>query len=512
MTTPTPELRQQIDALTDAQAVRLVQRLATTLRSQPPAPAELTARLQQARHELPEADAAPGAPPQAPTPGDLARRLLRWVLHDPWVATLLLAELDAVRTSAGAEAEAEPTEAAPELATADVLTLFDTVRTPAPATAGAPVIKTRGLPMANGGGVERAVAAAPERQSLLQDVLAHAGLQPGRGTVDVEYPVWFATTRQPLDAAHQERGYGPERDPAGTVHHGVCKVFVPRSHTVGSLGSSWWKRLLTFTDDRLVLRTITEQAESAYWAGLAAQLASVEADERDAVVLIHGYNVTFEEAALRAAQLGFDLQVRGAMAFYSWASRGDTEKYTMDEATVDLDEQPLADFLCDLVQRSGARRVHLIAHSMGNRALIRAVDRIARDAQRRSGVRFGQIILAAPDIDARLFAQLCQAYTQMAERTTLYASPRDRALGASEWLHGYARAGLLPPVQIESGIDTVNVSSTDLTVLGHGYVAEARSVVADIHALIRGNVPPAERFGLQHVSDDRGRGYWMIAS
>lgn len=502
MTTATPDLRRQIEALGDAQAVLLVQRLAATLRSQPPAPAELTARLQQARHELPGADDAALSPERAPSPGALARRLLLWVLHDAWVATLLVAELGRVALTGAVETE-------PVLAAADVLTLFETVRAPAPG-AGAPVIKTRGMPMAHGGG-EKAVA-APERQSLLQDVLAYAGLDAGRGAVDVEYPVWFATTRQPLDPADPGRGYGPERDPAGTVHHGVCKVFVPRSHTVGSLGSSWWKRLVTFTDDRLVLRSVTEQAEAAFWEGLAGQLASVAADERDAVVLIHGYNVSFEEAALRAAQLGFDLQIRGAMAFYSWASKGDVEKYTMDEATVDLDEQPLADFLCDLVQRSGARRVHLIAHSMGNRALIRAVDRIARDAQRRSGVRFGQIILAAPDIDSRLFAQLCQAYTQMAERTTLYASPRDRALGASEWLHGYARAGLLPPVQIEAGIDTVNVSSTDLTVLGHGYVAEARSVVADIHALIRGNRAPSERFGLQHVSDDRGRGYWMIAS
>src|SRR5690606_19837939 len=123
-----------------------------------------------------------------------------------------------------------------------------------------------------------------------------------------------------------------------------------------------------------------------FWQQVQQHLAQCEVDDRDAVVFIHGFNVSFQEAALRAAQIGFDLQIKGAMAFYSWASRGDVSKYPADEAAVELDEAPIAEFLCDMDLHTGARRVHVIAHSMGNRAVLRAVSQIAQKAERPSGV------------------------------------------------------------------------------------------------------------------------------
>jgi len=253
----------------------------------------------------------------------------------------------------------------------------------------------------------------------------------------------------------------------------------------GSVGSPWWKRAVTLTDDRLRLLTVERATEDAFWQSVAESLAACPEEERDAVVFVHGFNVDFQEAAMRAAQLGFDLQVKGAMAFFSWASRGEVKMYAADEASVELDEDVIADYMSAFALKTGARRVHVIAHSRGNRAVLRAVDRIAREAERRTGVRFGQFILAAPDVDARKFQQLCAVYRAVSERTTLYVSSRDLAVEASRWLHDYPRAGLLPPVMVANGIDTVNVVNADVTLLGHGYVAEARSVISDIHALIR---------------------------
>jgi esterase/lipase superfamily enzyme len=77
---------------------------------------------------------------------------------------------------------------------------------------------------------------------------------------------------------------------------------------------------------------------------------------------------------------------------------------------------------------------------MGNRGVLRAVNRIAAKAQRRTGKPFGQIILAAADVDADLFRQPSAAYAEVASRTTLYVSKRDRAVEASRWLHKFARA------------------------------------------------------------------------
>ncbi|MFK0731826.1 MAG: alpha/beta hydrolase, partial [Gloeotrichia echinulata HAB0833] len=89
-----------------------------------------------------------------------------------------------------------------------------------------------------------------------------------------------------------------------------------------------------------------------------------------------GFNVSFEDAALRAAQIGVDLQVPGIMAFYSWPSRGKLVSYPADEATIEASERYIAEFLLNLVQKSGAEKIHIIAHSMGNRGLLRAMQRI----------------------------------------------------------------------------------------------------------------------------------------
>jgi esterase/lipase superfamily enzyme len=325
-----------------------------------------------------------------------------------------------------------------------------------------------------------------------------------------EYVVWYGTNRRPNDPPDAGKGFSVMRD--NVVHYGSCRVFIPQSHKIGSIGSPWWKRLLTMTDDRLLLLGTDELHGDAYWSGIAAQLAAIDADDRSALIFVHGYNVSFEEAALRAAQIGFDLSVKGAMAFFSWPSQGSTRAYPADEATIEASEGAITDFMTDFAERSGATAVHIIAHSMGNRGVLRAVNRIAAKARRRTGKPFGQIILAAADVDADLFRQLSAAYADVASRTTLYVSKRDRAVEASRWLHKFARAGLMPPTLVLPGIDTINVTNVDLTMLGHGYIAEARDVLTDMHALITRGAPPDDRFGLREANNEEGERYWLIGA
>jgi esterase/lipase superfamily enzyme len=137
-------------------------------------------------------------------------------------------------------------------------------------------------------------------------------------------------------------------------------------------------------------------ARDGYWGAVGAQLATTDPEERGALIFVHGYNVSFEEAALRAAQIGFDLSVKDAMAFFSWPSQGLTRGYPADEATIDASEGVIADFMTDFAERSGATTVHIIAHSMGNRGVLRAVNRIAAKAERRTGKPFGQVFLPLP--------------------------------------------------------------------------------------------------------------------
>jgi esterase/lipase superfamily enzyme len=325
-----------------------------------------------------------------------------------------------------------------------------------------------------------------------------------------EYVVWYGTNRRPHDPSDISKGYSSVRDTA--MHYGSCRVFVPESHKIGSIGSPWWKRLLTMTDDRLRLLAITEVKQSAYWSEVAAHLADIEANERNALIFIHGYNVSFENAALRSAQIGLDLSIKGAMAFFSWPSHGSLRGYPADAATIEASEGVIEDFMTEFADRSGANAVHVIAHSMGNRGVLRAVNEIARKAERRSGKPFAQIMLAAADVDADTFRRLSAAYVEVASRTTLYVSTRDLAVGASHWLYSSPRAGLMPPTLVLPEIDTINVTNVDLTMLGHGYIASARGVLEDMHALIKHGEPPDKRFGLRATRNEQGERFWLIGA
>jgi esterase/lipase superfamily enzyme len=350
---------------------------------------------------------------------------------------------------------------------------------------------------------------APSSSAPIPTAAHEALAQADKETrTDLEYSVWYGTNRKPLDANDIAKGYSGERD--STLHLGRCTVFVPESHKIGSTGSGWWERFKSGVDDRLKLTNVRELSPATFWAQIKQQLNSLQLADRDAVIFVHGYNVSFENAAVRAAQIGVDLAVTGAMAFFSWPSRGAKRAYTMDEASIEASELHIADFMVDFAERSGATKIHIIAHSMGNRGVLRAVSRIASQAERRSQVPFDQIILAAADVDAETFRNLCSAYSRVSRRTTLYVSSRDRAVEASKWLHDFPRAGLLPPVLVTTGIDTINVTNADLTMLGHGYVAEAREVLTDMHNLLEHGDPPRRRFGLKELQTEAGIPYWLI--
>jgi esterase/lipase superfamily enzyme len=208
--------------------------------------------------------------------------------------------------------------------------------------------------------------------------------------------------------------------------------------------------------------------------------------------------------------MGFDLKVPGAMAFFIWPSRGSLGGYAADEASIEASEAAIADFLVRLVTDSGASRVHVIAQSMGIRGLLRAIQRIMAQASATADVRFGQVFLATPDLDAGLFRDLAALYPRVSERTTLYVSARDRALEFSHWLHQFDRAGYAPPVTVVEGIDTVEVTDLGLTILGHGYFAEAHGVLYDMHQLLSANAAPDSRLRLHARQAPDGRRYWAV--
>jgi esterase/lipase superfamily enzyme len=324
----------------------------------------------------------------------------------------------------------------------------------------------------------------------------------------VVFPVWFGTNRKP-----HPRGNGFSGDRHDRLTHGRVEVYVPEAHRFGETGTAFWKKLLRFDlrDDRLRVQHIEPQGRNAFFSEIQAATDAVRenGETPHALFFLHGFNVTFEDAAIRAAQIGLDLKVPGPTGFFSWPSRGSVTAYPADEASIEGSEQAITDFLVDFTQNCGAGKVHLIAHSMGNRGLLRALQRIAANAETRGKVKFGQVFLAAPDVDRDLFLNLARLYPEHAERTTLYASNVDLAVHLSAKLHSAPRAGYYAPYTVAPGVDTVVVPDFDIDLLGHSYFAQAEALLHDMYDLIRHGAPPALR---QRISPtvDEGLSFWKL--
>jgi esterase/lipase superfamily enzyme len=330
-----------------------------------------------------------------------------------------------------------------------------------------------------------------------------------KGYAEVE--VFYGTDRELRRDKPLEERFGPMPMGMQGLHRGVCKVSVPRDHRMGEVERpSIWK--LDFEPDprkHMVLLGLEELGPNSFYGRLQGTLGKSGAKEM--LVFVHGYNVTFHDAVLRTAQLAYDLGLDGAPVLYSWPSRASLADYTRDEATVGASVFALEPFLRELASRSGARSIYLVAHSMGNRALTRALERIALGMKENAKPMFSEIILTAPDIDAREFTNLAKTFRRAGERVTLYASSKDGALKASKEVHGFARAGDTDPdVLVLSGIDTVDVSQVDTSFLGHSYFGDNCSVIADMKSLLRDRKPPGERAPLTKKEKRPGLLYWVF--
>ncbi len=312
--------------------------------------------------------------------------------------------------------------------------------------------------------------------------------------------VFYGTNRAAADKTQPARHYGGNR---GDLQYGYVDVTVPETHQRGELETqSRWSLLTFFADGAearkryVLLQRVLPLPAAQFAAALREEVAGQRLKE--AFVFVHGFNSSFEDAARRTAQLAYDLDFDGVPLFYSWPSQASATSYIVDEAAVNVSGRRMAEFLETVMAQSGARRVHLIAHSMGNRALIEALQTYLakREPAERSKL-FGQIVLTAPDVDREYFVDAVDALRPAADRVTLYASDNDLALKTSQKLHGAPRAGLAgASIVALAGMDTIDMSGIEADLLGHSYFAVNSGAIYDLFRLLWRSDPPPRRCGL----------------
>jgi len=319
--------------------------------------------------------------------------------------------------------------------------------------------------------------------------------------------VFYATDRSRSAPSDPAKPFGGKRGP---LSYGSCEVALPREAKPGGPEAVAAPRndAKEQPDSRPALRRVTTRDYEAYLESLKAAIST--SARKSAFVFVHGYNVTFADAARRTAQLKHDLGFDGAAIFFSWPSKGRADAYPADQADIEWAQPDLKEFLKELAAKSRARNIYLIAHGMGNRALTKAYIYLISERPELKKA-FREVILVAPDIDADLFKRdIAPALAASSNRTTLYVSSRDSALKASNRFQDYPRAGDAGAnLFLFDGIETIDATNVNTTPSGRASLADNASVLADMHHLIRDGKGPAERSGLQTVHASSGR-YWKF--
>jgi esterase/lipase superfamily enzyme len=301
--------------------------------------------------------------------------------------------------------------------------------------------------------------------------------------------VYFATDREPLGDQHFN-GYALE---SGELQFGEALVSIPKLHELGELERPLSMLSLTLPEDsseHIVIAKRYEFDESDFYNAINKAIDS--ADDHSAFVFVHGYNVSFDDAILRTGQLAWDLHFKGPAIAYSWPSQARLSQYATDHDMADWTAPHLAAFLHSLRGKTGVRTVHLVAHSMGTRAISMALARLADE--KTATPKFQEVILAAPDINRLVFGQLAAGLRDESERVTIYSSQKDWALRFSAFVRNrQKRVGGAASALPNFPFDIIDATKARASLLGHSYFAQDHELLEDISLLLRQRLKPGDR-------------------
>ncbi|MCC5816460.1 MAG: alpha/beta hydrolase [Leptospira sp.] len=295
--------------------------------------------------------------------------------------------------------------------------------------------------------------------------------------------IYFATTRDrhPMAMKSCSNSFYTSNKGEG-LRFGSCQVNVPAHHAIGSLdfanlGSK--DKFFTFLDSK-------EFEEHDFIKQVS------KSSQNEIILFVHGFNVGFEESILRASQIKYDMKFQGDIIVFTWPAGSKDESLLGQFFIKDTYQSNYKDALASRINfnefinalEKTKKKVHIIVHSMGHQIALPTLSGIGKN---KSSKIIGELILNAPDYDSKEFYEIVPNLIQVSERVTLYCSPGDNALLASQKVNGGRRAGMCSRY---SGIDVINVNEVDDPVmgiggLGHGYYS-SRPILTDIYQVLLG--------------------------
>jgi esterase/lipase superfamily enzyme len=233
----------------------------------------------------------------------------------------------------------------------------------------------------------------------------------------------------------------------------------------------------------------------------------------DTIVYVHGYNVSFQEAVLAAAQLKRNFaHLQGGkgvnVVLFSWPSDGSMMPYVAyaNDRQDAAASGPafaraflkLSDFLRGSTPEEACeQRIHLVAHSMGNYVMRHALQEIVRQSPGRPPRLFDQIFLMAADEDDDAFEHdhKLKSLPGLAKRVSVYFNNNDRAIAISDKTKGnpdrLGDDGPRLPRAIPGKVSLIDCTGVVSGITEHSYYNETKTVIADMAKVLLG-VPSKE--------------------
>ena len=259
-----------------------------------------------------------------------------------------------------------------------------------------------------------------------------------------------ATTRKPVNGARARPWYGPER---------AARLSVARA------------KLTPPSDGRFSLNAIGLDDWHLDAVEPASQIGDLYAEPggtRDVLIYVHGFNQTFESAALDAARISDGIRFRGETMVFSWPSKAQLFDYGYDRESAMWSRDALEQVLAGLMASPISGRIHVVAHSIGTMLTMEALRQIyAR--QPAAGERIGAVVFASPDIDLDVFTSSVARIGPLAGKITVVTATNDRALAVSGFLAGgITRVGAAEKAELARlGLHVVDASAQGWGIINH---------------------------------------------
>ena len=260
-----------------------------------------------------------------------------------------------------------------------------------------------------------------------------------------------ATTRKPVNGARAAPWFGPER--ASKMSVARAKLTPPDEgrFSYAAVGLSDWR-----------LDGIETVARVGDLVGPAAGM-------HDVLLYVHGFNQTFEIAALDTARLSDGIRFRGETMMFSWPSKAKLLDYGYDRESAMWSRDALEQVLAGLMASPSVGRIHVVSHSIGTMLTMEALRQIYARHGPAAVERIGAVVFASPDIDVDVFSSSVERIGPLAQKITVITAANDRALAVSAWFAGgIKRVGAAEQAELKRlGLRVIDASREGWGIINH---------------------------------------------